>query len=46
MTKACDFCPRLNQFICNPEDHCLLCPKGQRATQEPESPEDEDDLDG
>lgn len=30
MPKSCDFCKVMNQYICDPDDHCGCCHLGQR----------------
>ena len=45
--KTCDFCIRQNIYICNPNDHCGLCPLGQEedCKQEENYAIDEERLD-
>jgi len=31
MARACDFCKFTNQYICDPDDHCMQCGVGQAA---------------
>jgi len=32
--KTCDFCRVQNQYICDPEDHCGMCPKWRVKSEE------------
>jgi hypothetical protein len=33
MARACEYCQTMQQYICDPDDHCGMCPAGQREQQ-------------